>query len=471
MHAGCKLTVPRMLRSLPGIGLLTLLGACGGNSAGETSKIGTSLSTADAVLAVSDASVTTRQKLVNHMQDRYLWYREMPALDISEEKYSDLRTLLEDLKKRPEDRFSVLVSAFSQEQRIDQGITRSYGLRFSLRGNYDPDNTEEIDLRISGVEDFGTVGLAGIQRGDRIIGAEGQSVNELGYDGFRDLFSEPGLGVERTLQVRHPDGREQSYTITRTEHVLNPVRKQTVFTNPDTGRRVGYVLIEEFIQLTIDQLELFRQDYANLGLDDLIVDLRYNGGGLVSASRDLASTIYGQSQSGDVYTELQRNDKHQAENYSFHYRQFNNAFNTLDRVFILTTESTCSASEEVVNGLKPFMDVITIGAVTCGKPYASRSLTIIKDLVNVNVLDSRSVNAVGEGDFFEGLAPTCEAIDDPTLPFNDPRESLVSVALYFAENDQCPATDPVAMRTALALKAAIGAPVDEVQKATGALLP
>lgn len=463
--------MPSFGRSVVAAVMFTTLSACGGNSADDATKTDVALTTTDALVAVTTAPVATRQKLLNHMEDRYLWYQDMPVLDVDQEKYADLRNLLDDLKKLPEDRFSVLVNAATQEQRIDQGITGSYGLRFSLRENTDTENSEIIDLRIAGVEDFGTVGLAGIQRGDRIIGAEGKSIDELGYDGFREIFSEPGNGVERRLQIRHPDGSEQNYTITRTEHPLNPVRKQTIFTHPDTGRRVGYVLIEEFIRLTSDQLELYRQDYANLGLDDLIVDLRYNGGGLVAASRDLASSIYGQGQSGDVYTELRRNDKHTEENYSFLFRQFDNAFNSLDRVFILTTDSTCSASEEVINGLKPFMDVITIGSVTCGKPYASRSYNLIPDMVNINVLDSRSVNALGEGDFYAGLTPTCEAIDDPTHPFSDPRESLVSVALYYAENDQCPVTDPVALSAARAAKAAISPSAEDVQKAYGAILP
>lgn len=471
MYSGFQLTLSLSGRSIIASVLLATLSACGGNSAEDSTKSAVALTTSEALRAVTTASVSTRQRLLTHMEDRYLWYRDLPSVDITREKYADLRNLLDDLKKTPEDRFSVLVNAASQEQRIDQGITGSYGLRFSRRENTDIDSTETLDLRIAGVEDFGSVGLAGIQRGDRVIGAEGQSIDELGYDGFRDLFSEPGLGVERRLQIRHPDGSEQSYTITRTEHALNPVRKQTIFTHPDTGRRVGYVLVEEFIRLTSEQLENYRQDYANLGLDDLIVDLRYNGGGLVAASRDLASSIYGQGQSGDVYTELQRNDKHLSDNYSFLFRQYDNAFNSLDRVFILTTESTCSASEEVINGLKPFMEVVTIGAVTCGKPYASRSYNLIPELVNVNVLDSRSVNALGEGDFYEGLSPTCEAIDDPTLPFSDPRESLVSVALYYAENDQCPTTDPVALNAARAIKAAIAPPVEDVRKAFGALLP
>ncbi len=445
--------------------------ACGGNSGAEQNlKTDVTPTENSAFTAVTAASVGTRQKLLAHMEDRYLWYQNLPELDLSSDKYADLRELLEDLKKQPEDRFSTLVNAVTQQQRLNQGLSGSYGLRFAVRENLDPSD-DSVDLRIASVDDFGSVALAGIQRGDRIIGAQGVPIDDLGYEGFLDIFAEPGLGVRRTLQIRHPDGREQSYVITRTEHELNPVRKQTVFTHPDTGRQVGYVLIEEFIRLTSDQLAQYRADYSWLGLDDLIIDLRYNGGGLVSASRDLASSIYGQSQSGDVYTTLRRNDKHDDENYSYLYRRYDNAFDSFSRVFILTTGSTCSASEEVINGLKPFIEVITIGSVTCGKPYASRSYNLVPDLINVNVLDSRSVNALGEGDFDTGFTPTCEATDDPTLPYTDPEESLVSVALYYAEYNRCPPASAIVLNDGGVLHSApVTAPVSDVTKANGAIL-
>lgn len=467
----------RLRKSTLSIAMLAVVSACGGNGAANNdakNSTDNSLLPGSALVAVTTAPLTTRQALFNHMEDRYLWYRDLPALDLSLNEYADLRLLLDDLRKQPEDRFSALIDTAAQQQRIDGGVSGSYGLRFTQRAAGDEETNEGIDIRIAGVDDFGSVALAGIQRGDRIIGAEGKSIEELGLDGFREIFSEPGLGIERSLQVRHPDGSEQRYTISRTEHSLNPVRRQAIFTHPDTGRRVGYVQVEEFIRLTSEQLEVFRTDYGNIGLDDLIIDLRYNGGGLVSASRDLASTIYGQGQAGDVYTTLQRNDKHTDENYTFNFRQFDNAFMSLERVFVLTTQSTCSASEEVINGLQPFMDVITIGDVTCGKPYASRSFDLIPDLISVNVLDSRSVNALGEGDFFEGIDPTCLAVDDPVLPYSDPQESLVSVALHYAEFNECPLTDTLRQTSALgnlSSSNSTGIPMADGQRAQGAILP
>jgi C-terminal processing protease CtpA/Prc len=408
--------------------------ACGGGSNSEAFK------SVDALTALTTAPLSTRQALYAHMQDRYLWYNDIPPLDLTDPQYQNLGNLLEDLRKIPEDRFSGFADAALQQQRIEQGVSGSFGLRFTLRETNEPG----IDVRIASVEDESSVAAAGLQRGDRVIAAQGVDIDELGYDGFRDLFQEPGLGVQRNLTVRHPDGQQRTVTIERTEHALSPVRKANVFTSPTSGRRTGYVLIEEFIRLTSTQLESFRDNYASAGLDDLILDLRYNGGGLVSASRDLASSVYGQAPADSVYTTLQRNDKYSAEDFTFSFINFDNAFTTLSRVFILMTGSTCSASEEVINGLKPFMEVITIGAESCGKPYASRGYELVPDVVDVHILESRSVNADGDGDFFNGFSPVCEADDDPVLPFSDPQESLISVALHYADYGECPAPIAVA---------------------------
>lgn len=439
------------------IAAICFVSACGGSSADSEN-----LKSSDALTALTSAAVPLRQKLFDHMLDRYLWYRELPQLDLADEQYQNLGVLLDDLRQSPQDRFSGFVDAQLQQQRVEQGVSGSFGLRFALR----EETADGIDIRIASVEDFSTVAEAGLQRGDRIIAGQGIDINELGYDGFVQLFTEPGLGVQRSLTVRHPDGQERTVTIARTEHALSPVRKATIFTHPQSGRRVGYVLVEEFIRLTSSQLESFRDDFGNAALDDLIVDLRYNGGGLVSASRDLASTVYGQVENNTVYTTLQRNDKYRNEDYTFNFLNFDNAFTTLPRVFILMTGATCSASEEVINGLRPFIDVITIGSESCGKPYASRGYELIPGLVNVHVLESRSVNANGEGDFYNGFTPSCEAVDDPLLPFNNPQESMISVALHYAEYDECPVANAIAssrMRTISAVEpqqagsAAVGA--------------
>ncbi|MEM7257784.1 MAG: S41 family peptidase, partial [Pseudomonadota bacterium] len=414
---------------------LVFVGACSSDNDSVVAK------NSDAWSALTSADVPLRQRLLTHVTDRYLWYRDVPEIDITEPQYADLGVLLDSIRKSPEDRFSGFVDTQLQQQRVEAGVTGSFGLRYTLR-HQNPDGSD-IDIRIVSVEAQSTVAAAGLQRGDRIIAAQGQSVNSLGYDGFGQIFQEPGLGVERELTVLHTDGTQRTVTITRTEHGLSPVSKQHIFTDPDSARRVGYVYIDEFIRLTTTQLADFRAQFSAAGVDDLIVDLRYNGGGLVVASRDLASSIYGQADETTVYTTLQRNDKYTAENYTFFYRQFEDALTTLSRVFILTSASTCSASEEVINGLAPFMEVITIGATTCGKPYASRAYSLVPDLLDVHVLESRSVNANGDGDFFDGFTPVCIAEDDPVLPFNDAGESLISVALHYAEFGSCPSA-PVA---------------------------
>ena len=416
-----------------GLCALLLAGCVGGNS-GDRAKSDTDIATDDDVLrAVSTAPLSVRQEMFNYIEDEYLWYQDLPSVDLTVDTYADLRNLLEDLRKVPEDRFSYLANAVSQAQRFQLGVSGTFGFRYSVRGE-DP-----LDIRIISVDDLGTVAQAGIQRGDRIMVIDGQSVEAMSADEFSQfLFADTSLGVQHTLLVRHPDGSEGEYQITRTEHLLSPIRRQQVFTSPASGRRVGYVQVEEFIGRTAELMPQMRAGFVSEALDDLILDLRYNGGGFVSVSRDLASSFYGESQPSNVYTVLQYNDKNRGNDITFPYLQFDNALTGLQRIFVLTTASTCSASEEVINGLKPFMEVITIGATTCGKPYASTQYQLIPGLMSMNVLDARSINANGEGDFYLGLPATCEVQDDPILPFTDPQESLISAALFYTENNRCP---------------------------------
>jgi len=454
-------------RFLPSLCVIALAGCVGGNSGNRTqvASSGQGASYEDVIKAATTAPLSVRQEMFDYIQDEYLWYADLPSIDLSNPEYANLSTLLAALRKSPEDRFSYLANAVSQAQRFQQGVSGTFGFRYSIR------NDNPLDIRITSVDDFGSVAEAGIQRGDRILSIDGQSLGDISAEDFSQILTADGsLGVQHTLLMRHPDGSEAEYRITRTEHALSPIRRQQIFTNPGSGRRVGYVQVEEFIGRTAEQMPALRAGFDNAALDDLILDLRYNGGGYVSVSRDLASSFYGQGQATDVYTTLQYNDKNRDNDITFPYLQFSDAISTLQRIFVLTTTATCSASEEVINGLKPFMEVITVGATTCGKPYASTQYELIPGLVNMNILDSRSVNANGEGDFFNGLPATCEAQDDPVLPFTDPSESLISEALFYTENNRC-LTD--ADRQVLALSNRLDVvrePVSEEAAAQGALL-
>jgi len=423
-HAGDAL-----LKTLPLILLAcaTLAGCGGSGSAADSS--GDSVPDAEKMITQSDPAV--RQALFDHMLDRYLWFDQLPDLDLNDDSNADLRVLISRLRKQPEDRFSTVVNAQSFDDRFELGLVGSFGVRFFLR------TETPLDMRVSTVDDFGTVGMAGIQRGDRIVAVDGVAIDELGLEGFVSVFSGRELGDTVRLRVRHPDDSEAEYQITRTQHGLNPIRKLSILDAPDIESKVAYVQVTEFIELTRTQMSGMRDFLSLEQPDELIVDMRYNPGGFVSVSRDLASSIYGASLSTDVYTVLTRNAKHRDEDFTYFFRSFENALTNLSRVFILTTGSTCSAAEEVINGLAPFIDVVTVGATTCGKPYAARPFELVDDLVIANVLESRSINANGEGDFFAGLAPTCIASDDPVLPFNNPAESLVAAALDYIRVGNC----------------------------------
>jgi carboxyl-terminal processing protease len=107
----------------------------------------------------------------------------------------------------------------------------------------------------------------------------------------------------------------------------------------------------------------------------------------------------------------------------------------LDRLVIIATGRTASASELIVTGLRPFMEVEIIGDTTFGKPVGSYGFEVCDLLLFPTAFELR--NADGEGDYFDGLAPSCEAADDTDLPFGDPAEASLAQALHFVESGSC----------------------------------
>jgi hypothetical protein len=128
-----------------GLCALLLAGCVGGNS-GDRAKSDTDIATDDDVLrAVSTAPLSVRQEMFNYIEDEYLWYQDLPSVDLTDDTYADLRNLLEDLRKVPEDRFSYLANAVSQAQRFQLGVSGTFGFRYSVRGEDPLAIKKEVD--------------------------------------------------------------------------------------------------------------------------------------------------------------------------------------------------------------------------------------------------------------------------------------------------------------------------------------
>jgi len=222
-------------------------------------------------------------------------------------------------------------------------------------------------------------------------------------------------------------------TLVAATYELTPVSAATVLTLPN-GARAGYLVLKDFIMQAEAPLADAFQQFRSAGATELIVDLRYNGGGRVSTSGVLASLVSGAAYAGQAFAQLQYNGRHAGSN-----RQYTLAAApgpAFSRVVVLTGWRTCSASELIVNGLKPFATVVTIGATTCGKPFGFNPTAACGS--TFSAVNFESFNALRQGRYYQGIAPTCAVSDDFTGALGDPSEKLTAAAVSYLQTATCP---------------------------------
>ncbi len=331
-----------------------------------------------------------------------------------------------------EDRFSFYNSDYRELTNSLAGISRSNGVQFGLVRFADRQNLFGYVRYILPNSDGAT---KDIQRGDLFTGVDGQPLTE---DNYIDLLF--GDNSTYTLNMATfvngevtPNDREVE--LTKQEALAeNPVFIAKTF---EIGNeKIGYLMYNKFTNEYDDDLYDAFVAFESSGVNNLIVDLRYNPGGSVNTTRLLASMIYGTNTS-DLFLRKRYNDKIQAQRSTsqlevyFADRVGSRTINSLElpKVYVLTTRSSASASELLINSLEPYTDVVQIGDVTRGKNEFST--TLVDDRENsylynpsrvnkinpnnqwaIQPLLGRNENAEGFSDFTSGLVPDIEQKED-----------------------------------------------------------
>jgi hypothetical protein len=224
-----------------------------------------------------------------------------------------------------------------------------------------------------------------------------------------------------------------------------PVKNVKVIDTP-TGK-VGYLSFEDHNAVSELQLVNAFNSLKTQGATDLVLDMRYNGGGLLYIASELAYMIAGPVSSGKTFEREIYNDK--SPSYSpitFLSRAYGFSapsgmalpYLGLKHVTVLTTADTCSASEAVINGLRGIdVQVDIIGGQTCGKPYGF----VPQDNCGTTYfsIQFQGVNAKNFGDYADGFAPTCTVADDLSHAIGDPAENVLAAALAYRSTNACPA--------------------------------
>lgn len=277
-------------------------------------------------------------------------------------------------------------------------------------------------------------------RGDYLIAIGGRPIEELVDPGAFDAAIGPSeIGVSVEIRWRSQFGEDRGGVLTKRPVTIPTVSQREVF--DVDGLPVGYVHLRNFVEPSVAALDAAFAEFQARGVADIVLDLRYNGGGLIEVSRHLGSLIGGFRTNTQPFVELVHNDKNSFRNRTF---RFDDPQGSLDapRLVVIATRASASASELVIQGLKPFIPVTVVGDRTYGKPVGQYGFEFCgKILFPVSF---RSRNAAGETDYFDGVPADCPASDNLDRALGDPAESSLAEALHFLRRGECSADSQAA---------------------------
>jgi carboxyl-terminal processing protease len=384
----------------------------------------------------------------------YLWYDEIPntyrMADFTNpiDYFDVLKTSALTESGQPKDRYHFTYTTEEWEKLQSSGIDLGYGLTWKRNKA-----TAPRTWLVAQVEPGSPAAAAGLRRGDMLVKVDGVDfVNGSSADEVAainaGLFPETaGVAHQFTLQR---GGASFDVSMAGAEVRIDPVKHVQVLDTP-TGK-VGYLSFETHNAVSEKELVDAFTTLQQAAVSDLVLDLRYNGGGLLYIASELSYMIAGPEQTkGKIFERPQYNNKI-AQQPAIPFRSTAYGFSSpnpvpagtplpslgLKRVTVLTTKGSCSASEALINGLRGAdVQVDVIGSQTCGKPYG---FTPVPNCGTTYFsIEFKGVNNKGFGDFADGLAPTCEVADDLSRPIGDRSEGLLAAALAYRETGTCPA--------------------------------
>ena len=270
------------------------------------------------------------------------------------------------------------------------------------------------------------------------------------------IYGAPDAGVPGELLIERGTERRRVSMVKRAV-VIPTVSNTTVF--DVGGRRVGYIFFRNFVEPSFEALAAAFATLNAARANEVVLDLRYNGGGLVDVAQYLASLLGGTRTAGQVFAEYSTTTRTRSATDVLRFETQPGAM-TLNRLVVITTEGSASASELVINSLRPFIPVVIVGDRTYGKPVGQYAIPFCDKILAPVSFQLRNAN--GEGDFFGGLPADCAAPDDIDHPIGDPMEGSLREALTVISTGACSA--PTADDAAAA---APSAPANAAPRPTG----
>jgi C-terminal processing protease CtpA/Prc len=360
-----------------------------------------------------------------YAKDIYLWSDKIPAT-MNAQTYADPGAIMTAIRQYSiEPGFTAAVDrwSFAVDQQkwnnISSGISADFGLNVFFR--------QDGDLRVRAVEKASPAGIAGIRRGWRITKINGSE--NMATSNASSIVQQVYQSSSTAFTFQKQDGSTVNLTLQAAQYKETPVVMDSVYAI--NGKKIGYFVFDSFLGDTtaiVNQFSNLFSRFSSEGVQELVVDLRYNGGGYVSIAEKLADYLAPSSANGDVMMTQKFNAKYTSYNSTERFRKKGSL--NLNRIFFIVSGSTASASELLINSLKPYMDVVLLGpAKTHGKPAGYFPIPV----GNWYILPVSffTVNKTGSGNYYNGMALNYQVEDGLDKDWGDRAESCLASAINY----------------------------------------
>jgi carboxyl-terminal processing protease len=402
------------------------------------------------------STTTTEEDLLKdsvylYTKEVYLWQDLIPGYDQFNPRQYTGSTELESAqnvmnairKLQPLDRFS-FVTTEEESNGLQTGQDNDFGFFIKAASIDQADPIDSVYWFVTYAYDQSSAGQAGVQRGWYINKINGTSISydQSSVDVLNNVFF--GSPTSATFEFKKPDGTTVSANLSKTRFTANSVLYKNVL--DAGGKKVGYMVFNQFFgQPSRNELAQAFSYFQGQGIDELVVDLRYNPGGSVETEDTLSNLIApttadNQTMYQYIFNNTLQNNEHQLIRNKLGYGNiFTTAANTvrfdkagalnLSRAFFIVTGNTASASELLINNLKPYMDVKLIGDTTYGKPVGFFPIPIFN--YDIYPISFKTVNSAGNADYYTGFAPDKIASDGVNKNWGDVSEPSLAAALRY----------------------------------------
>lgn len=421
------------------------LAACGGGGGGTFTGGGGTGGGGGGGGTTASCTFAARAQWVRDTLNEWYLFPELLDLNYNPANLTDLQTYIDALvapaRAQSKDRYFTYITSIAEENAlIRSGSNAGFGIRLSY---------DTAANRVFVLEAFeSSPGFAaGMDRGTELLTIDGKTVASImaagGSSAVSDALGPTEAGVTRTIGFRTVEGTEKTLAITKAEYALDPIsdRYGVKILNDGTGP-VGYLNLRTFIvEDANNQLRAAFQQFKDAGITRVILDFRYNGGGLVSVA-ELLGDLLAADKVGQVFSRTTLRPSKAAENETDLFGAQPQAIAAM-KIAVIGRSGTASASELVANAFIPYLgpNIALIGANTSGKPVGQFAFDRSACDDRLRAVAFRTVNRDGQGDYYTGLAAvmprTCAAEDAITKPLGDPEEASTKVALDFLAGRSC----------------------------------